>query len=210
MAVDSIFLKEDGIESVRNPLLANVVAWMVWKMKPEEANPERIVELVKQMGELIDGYVINVVRKVDNRIEGYKLTLARDEQKIEYLSGENGNTLKQVNIIDPAQPAMKWALPPKRMWRGGWKYFTSRIKTLTKHTETYQHFCQYSLNTTTLPLVHGRIQQLIFGDLASDYVSPDLGAVCVGFIDQEVGTSVSCKLNDSGKLADLEYAELIN
>ena len=63
VGMDSLFLREDEIDKVESPLLANVVSWLVWRMKPGEAGPERIVELVKSLGELVDGYVINVVRQ---------------------------------------------------------------------------------------------------------------------------------------------------
>jgi hypothetical protein len=210
VAVDSIFLKEEGIESMARPLLANVVAWIVWKMRASEADPERIVSLIKELGVLVDGYVINVVRKTASGIEGYKLILARDESRIEYLGDKLGDSLKQVNIIEPTKYVMQWALPPKRIWRGGWKYFTGRIKTLSKHIAQYQLFCQYPLTLSLLPSVHAHIQRIIFSDLAGDYVSPDLGAVCVGFVDEAVGTSVSCKLNDQQSIQTLAYIDTIN
>lgn len=210
VAVDSIFLKEDGIDSVRNPLLANIVAWMVWKMKPEEADPERIVGLVKSMGELVDGYVINVVRKFGSRIEGYKLILARAEHRIEYLGEENGNYLRQVNIIDPSEAVMKWALPPRNIWRGGWKYFRDRVKTLRKHAKQYGEVCNRSLDFDNLETVHRLIQTKVYGELAEYYVHADLGAVCIGFVDKQTGTSVSCKINNCEDLDTIEYLDLVN
>jgi hypothetical protein len=69
VGVDSLFLREDGIETVENPLLANVVSWLVWRMTPSEAEPNRIVELVQSLGELVDGYVLNIVRKAGDAVE---------------------------------------------------------------------------------------------------------------------------------------------
>lgn len=207
VAVDSIFLKEDGIEEVKKPLLANVVAWMMWRMSPEEASPARIMELVKRLGTLIDGYAINVIRKVGSEIQGYKLILARDEYRVEYLGNENGDTLVQVNIIEPSKSPMRWTLPPKNIWRGGYKYFMGRLKTLKLHTREYVEFTQYELSEDNLDSVHHKIQAMIFSTLASDYVSDDLGAMCVGFVDSNTGTSVSSKLNDGKDVAVVEYID---
>jgi len=206
VAVDSIFLKEDGIEIVDKPVLANVVAWMIWRMCPNEAQPESIIKIVNKMGTLIDGYVINVVRSVGGTIQGYKLILTRDESKIVRLGEKQGDYLKQVNIVDPDEVEMKWALPPRNIWKGGWKYFTNRIKTLKSHAKEYQYLSHKTMDKDNLNQVHQVIQKTIFGDLAESYVHADLGAVCVGFVDDSIGTSVSCKLND-GILEGLTYID---
>ncbi len=200
VAVDSIFLKEDGIECIERPVLANVVAWMVWKMRPEEAEAGRFVAMLKNMGTLVDGYVINVVRKVNVGIEGYKLIMARDESKIVKLGNSNGYYLKQVNIIDPSEVKMQCALPPRKMWRGGNKYFNSRINTLNNHAKMYRNLSERELSYDNLKATHQAIQQTIYGELCEFYVHADLGAVCVGFVDHNTGTSVSCKLNDGKDL----------
>jgi hypothetical protein len=207
VAVDSIFLREDGMASVQSPLLANVVAWLVWRMESEQADPERIVEMVQRLGILVDGYVINVVRKVHDQIEGYKLILAREEAKIVRLGDKNGDYLKQVNIVDPAELATKWALPPRNIWKGGWKYFTSRIKTLDAHARSYGSWCEGSLESDQVARVHHTIQSMVYGELASFYVHADLGALCIGLVDLQTGTSVSCKLNTTVQGADFDYLD---
>lgn len=206
VAVDSIFLSEDGIENVESPLLANVVAWLIWRMKPGEVEPIKIVKLVESLGELIDGYTINVVRKVGNKVEGYKLTFARDEHHPEYLGDKSGDYLRQVNIIDPKYPKMKWALPPKNIWRGGWKFFVTRLKTMDLHAKNYNAVARMSLDPKNLEQVHRLIQQTIFGDLREAYINPDMGAICIGLVDQS-GTSVSTKLNDDHDITQLEYID---
>lgn len=206
VAVDSLFLSEDGIEKVKDPLLANVVSWIVWRMKPEEAEPTKIVALVGELGELIDGYTLNVVRRVGAEIQGYKLTLARGEHKIEDLGTTPGSYLRQVNIIDPQYPKMRWALPPKKIWRGGWKYFVNRLKTLDEHAQKYQRLSQFVLAGNDLEDVHKLAQKTIFTDLRDAYINLDVGAVCVGLIDVS-GTSVSTKLNDDRDVMVLEYTD---
>ncbi|MBP9670700.1 hypothetical protein KBD75_04860 [Candidatus Woesebacteria bacterium] len=209
VAVDSIFLKENEIEKVQNPLLANVIAWMVWRMKPSEADPEKIITLVNRLGTLIDGYVLNIVRKVDKVIEGYKLVLARDEAKVVNLGQENGDFLKQVNIIDPSEMTMHWALPPRNIWRGGNKYFINRIKILKDHAMKYHEICNMSLQSDILETTHLVIQKTIYGELSDFYVHEDLGAVCIGFVDHTTGTSVSCKRNERKPIQSLEYVDMI-
>jgi hypothetical protein len=209
VAVDSLFVREDGIGDVKRSLLSNMISWMVWKMTPKQASPERIVALINSLGELVDGYAINVVRKVKGKIEGYKLILARNESKTEYLGEAVASYLCQTNIINPSYyEQMKWALPPKNIWRGGWKYFQNRIKTMDGHAHQYAQFARLSLGSKNIKSVHQAIQQKIFGDLRQDYISPDLGAVCVGLVDQ-AGTSVSCKLNDTKPLLELEYLDIL-
>lgn len=208
VAVDSLFLKEEQIEKVKSPLLVNIVSWLIWRMKPSEAEPENIIKLINSLGELVDGYAINVIRKVRDKIEGYKLTLARSEHKIKYLGDRAGSYLRQVNIIDPLYPRMKWALPPKKIWRGGWKFFLARLKTMDHHAKQYTGFASLSFDPTKVVYVHQTIQKMIFGDLHKSYINPDLGAVCIGLVDQR-GTSVSCKLNDDQDISVLEYLDTI-
>lgn len=207
VAVDSIFLKENDIENVEKPVLANVIAWMIWRMKPELADPDEIVTRLSKMGTLIDGYVINVVRSVGESIQGYKLILARDESKIVRLGEKQGDYLKQVNIIDPDEVEMKWALPPRNIWKGGWKYFRDRLAKLGNNVARYGDYTKFDMNNNIVETIHYTVQEKIFGELASDYVSPDLGAVCVGIIDINVGTSVSCKINDQKPLKVIEYLD---
>lgn len=189
-AVDSLFLREDGIENVAQPVLANIISWMIWRMPPSQAEPTEIIKLISDLGELIDGYAINIVRKVGKNIEGYKLTLARSEVKLEYLVGGSGSYLVQANIVDPKYGRMMWALPPRNIWRGGYKYFLKRMATMSKHARKYQTVAQMSLDPAKIERVHKQIQKTIATDLASTYVNHDLGAICIGLVDKS-GTSVS-------------------
>lgn len=66
-----------------------------------------------------------------------------------------------------------------------------------------------SLGADNLNEVHQKIQSTIYGELAEHYVHADLGAVCVGFVDQETGTSVSCKLNNKQDLETIEYLDWV-
>ena len=205
-AVDTLFVKEDGVYEVQKPLLANMISWMIWRMTPEEADPTKIVALIEKMGELIDGYAINVVRKVGDITLGYKLTLARSQIKIEMLGDKPGDFLAQTNLIDPKYPAMKWATSPRNIWRGGYKYFVNRYKTMAKHANLYNDIAQRTLDKNNLALIHQQILKTIMFDLKEAYVNDDLGAVCVGLVDQ-TGTSVSVKKNDE-KYAEIAHLEV--
>lgn len=208
VAVDTLFLIEEGIEMVENPLLANVIAWMVWKMKPDEADPNSILAMINEMGELIDGYAINVVRKVGDLTEGYKITLARTESRIEYLGNEVGSYLRQVNIVDPKYAPMKWASPPRRIWRGGYKHFLERLNNIDMHVAQYLPLAQQGLIQEDVESTHFQIQKTIYTDLSDAYINNNVGAVCVGLVDK-IGTSVSCKLNDQKPYVELEYIDLV-
>lgn len=207
VAVDTLFLKEDDIEKVEKPMLANVIAWMVWRMDPAECEPSKILELLSKLGQLIDGYAINVVRKVGGSTEGYKLTLARSESHTELLGQATGSCLRQVNIVDPRYPAMKYASPARNMWRGGYKHFLGRLETIDKHVSNYSYLLSYGLPKDELALLHNAIQKTIYTDLCEAYINENVGAVCTGFVD-ELGTSVSCKLNDGQPFSSVEYMDI--
>jgi hypothetical protein len=104
---------------------------------------------------------------------------------------------------------MQWALPPKRIWRGGWKYFTNRLKTIDQHALRYQSISKESMVEAGVEVVHSQIQQTIFGDMRETYVNVDMGAACVGIVDLQAGTSVSCKLNDGQDVSVIEYLDLV-
>jgi hypothetical protein len=207
-AIDTLFVKENGVAEVERPVLVNMISWMIWRMKPEEAEPNNIVEMINSLGELIDGYAINVVRKVGEVCEGYKLTLARSESKIEMLGETPSDYLAQTNLIDPKYPPMLWATPPRQIWRGGYRYFLHRYKTMASHAKMYQKYLIQSLNSRGILQVHKTIHKTILYDLKEAYVNKDLGAVCVGLIDKN-GTSVSAKKNDEN-FEEIEYLELFN
>lgn len=204
-AVDTLFVKEDKVDEVQRPLLANMISWIIWRMTPEGADPTKIVEMIEDLGELIDGYAINVVRKVGAQTQGYKLTLARSESRIELLGDIPGDYLAQTNLIDPKYPVMKWATPPRNIWRGGYRYFVNRYKTMAKHALMYKEFAVNGLDRANLANVHLQILKTIMREHKDAYVNDDLGAVCVGLVDH-TGTSVSVKKNDEkyDEIAHLE------
>jgi hypothetical protein len=206
VACDSLFLRQDKIDKVTNPLLANIVSWLVWRMKPEEVSADKIISLASSLGELVDGYAINIVRNVHGNVEGYKLIMARSDNRVEYLGKQIGCYLCQTNIVDPSCPSMKWTLPPKNMWRGGWRYFMGRIKMMDLHAKQYREQAGFSLHRGKEEQVHKVIQKEIFTKLKEFYLNPDVGAVCVGLVD-DLETSVSCKLNNDQPLSNWEYLE---
>lgn len=208
VAVDTLFLREDGIENVANPVLANVIAWMIWRMKPEEVDPEHILALSHELGELIDGYAINIIRKVGDKTEGYKITLARTESHIEYLGEQSGSYLRQVNIVEPNYPKMDWASKPVNIWRGGYKHFLERLQNIDIHMSRYSFLTSRRLSKDTIELSHFQIQKTIYTELSEAYINSNVGAVCVGLID-DIGTSVSTKLNDNLPFSEVEYLDLI-
>lgn len=207
IAVDTLFLKEGGIELVERPMLANVIAWMMWRMQPAECDPEKVLALLHKLGELVDGYAINVVRKVGTKVEGYKLTLARTESRTEYVGDAIGSYLRQVNIVDPGYPKMKYASPARNIWRGGYKYFLARLKNIDDDVSKYGQIMTQGLDDQMLLGVHTSIQRTIYTDLHDTYINENVGAVCVGFVDTE-GTSVSCKLNDGQPFKIIEYMDI--
>lgn len=194
-AVDTLFVKEDGIDKVRKPLLSNIVSFMIWRLAPSAADPDNVIKMISQLGELIDGYGINVVYKVGSAICSYKLTLARSEIRVQRLGQNLGDYLRQTNLIDPDLGQMKWATPPRSIWRGGYRYFIKRYKTMDKDASKYSELGNFQLQIPKLTLVHKKIQKTILSDLRDSYVNPDLGALCVGLVDLS-GTSVSVKRND--------------
>ncbi len=200
-AVDTLFVKEDKVNEVQEPLLANMISWMIWRLPPEEAEPSRVVKLIEKLGEMVDGYAINVVRKTKEGVKGYKLTLARGESKVEMLGMNCGDYLAQTNLIDPKYPKMSWATPPRQIWKGGYRYFVNRYKTMASHASLYHKFFDCSLNTRDILQVHKAVQKTVLFDLKDAYMNKDVGAICVGLIDS-CSTSVSIKKND------LEYESL--
>ncbi len=207
VAVDSLFLREDGIDIVEYPVLANMLSWMIWRMDPKSANPENVLGLYANLGELVDGYAINVVRKIGSKVDGYKLTFARKNFFVEKLGSETGSYLVQTNIVDPKYPKMEWALSPRNIWRGGWKFFNERVAVMTSHIRKFRQFTQINLNDNQVNNAHHSIQKTILFDLKDAYVNNDMGALCVGFVDVDK-TSVSCKRNDFD-YSKLEYLDIL-
>lgn len=208
IAIDTLFVTEDQVEQVQKPLLANMISWLMWRSKAEDLVPEKVVEMITSLGELVDGYAINVVYKVDKWVEGYKLILARSEATIERLGSQPGDYLRQTNLIDPAYPRMKWATPVKCIWRGGYRHFIERYKTLDKCAKLGAQYTHKCVNKSNLLQAHKMIQQFILIDQKNAFVNNDLGALCIGFLDNAL-TSVSCtrnfeKMSKFAYIVDLE------
>lgn len=212
VAVDSLFLREDGIVKFEKPMLANIVAWMVWQVQPGD-EPEKVMMKMRRLGEVVDGYAINVVQKRAGKIEGYKLTFARGDWEVERLGDQIGAYLAQVNIIEPRyvrakKPIAVWRYAPWKMvvdYRG----FLHRLRVMREYTEKYKHYLQITLSRQILKSVHLTIHKTIFRDLRKDLINKYMGAMCVGIIDKGIGMSVSCKLNDQKALEVVEYIDLV-
>jgi hypothetical protein len=76
---------------------------------------------------------------------------------------------------------------------------------MAKHALMYKEVAVYGLDKAKLANVHLQILKTIMFDLKDAYINDDLGAVCVGLVDQ-TGTSVSVKKNDEkyDEIAHLE------
>jgi hypothetical protein len=212
VAVDSIWLREDGIEKLERPMLANIVAWMIWYLYPSEASAEQVEALIKRLGNVIDGYAINVVRKTGENIEGYKITFARGDSEIERVWDQPGDNVRQVNIIEP-----RYARKKKRiaMWRHApWKMyvdyrgFLKRLRDMKAHIQAHKKWLQMSLETSQAEVVHRAIQSKIFSDYKEEYATEWMGAMCVGLLDQS-GLSVSVKLHDRRPIEVMEYVDKV-
>ena len=206
VAVDSLFLSEDGLTKINKPMLANIVAWLIWRMDPPEAEENKIMKMIVKLGLSIDGYAINVIRKVRSSYEGYKLTFTRDEGHVEWMGTEQGSYLRQVNIIDPKYhteevPIARYRTEPRRMYKGGWKTFIARLWALDRLINKYKWISRERVED---PLTtHIAIQNELFGKLRPVFINDDLGATCVGLIDYQ-GTSASVAVVKKSKKMKVE------
>lgn len=212
VAVDSLFLREDGIEKIEKPMLANIVSWLIWRMKAEDAEAEIVVAKMRSLGTVVDGYAINVVRKVDEKIEGYKLTFARDDWEIEKLWDQPGDHLRQVNIIEPRYVSAKkkivqWRHAPWKMYLD-YRGFLKRLREMKSCVQKYRKLIQTPFEAKDTKNIHLAIQRLIFTELKSLFVNDYMKAMCIGLVDQS-GTSVSIKLNEGGSADRVEYTDQI-
>lgn len=212
VAVDSLWLREDKLEKIARPILANIVAWMIWQMKPEEAEAERVVSLMKQLGSVVDGYAVNVIRKTKLGIEGYKLTFARDDYEIERVWDQPGDNLRQVNIVEPRyarakKPVAVWRHAPWKMYVD-YRGFLKRLREMKADVQLYKQWLQKPLLAGNIEKVHQGVQRAVFSDLRERYVSEWMGAMCVGLVDN-LGTSVSVKLNEKEPFDQLEYIDIL-
>ncbi len=213
-AVDTLYLSEHGVDEIERPALANVISWLVWRMQPEDASAEAVQAHIAELGEVADGYTIQVVRRTGATIDAYKITFARGDTAVEHLGDGVGAYLRQVNIIDPdyiatGEPVAAWRLPPRNMYRGYWRHFLDRLATIDRTMARYAPYTATVLSKETLERSHRNVQATLFGDLRSEFINSDVGAVCVGFLDQRCGTSVSCKVPDHRPLESLEYIDIL-
>lgn len=209
VAVDSLFLREDGIEAIEKPMLANIIAWLVWQSMPEEAEAKELIAKLAKLGTLVDGYAINVAVRTKEKVKGYKLTFAREEWECEHLWEQPGDNLRQVNIIEPRyarakKPVAVWRHAPWKMYLD-YRGFLARLRVMKEHIQAGRRYWTQGIPEGGLRDIHSAIQGQIFGRYAKAYVSEWMGAGCVGLVDLERGTSVSTKLNNGGELGTLEY-----
>lgn len=213
IAVDALFLREDDASTIAEPMLANIIGWLIWQMKPDETEPERTVTELAKLGTLVDGYAVNVVRNVNHKIEGYKVLFSRNDWMIEKLGEKVGDKLYQVNIFDQRldakdYPITQWQAP--RVEIEDYDSFIERQNFLEKIVDKYTKYLNTSITNSMIKSIHTRIQGMIFGEYNSEFVNEWMGAAVVGIMDQELGVSVSCKLNDQQPLTHLEYISHID
>lgn len=211
VAVDSLFLREDGIYDIERPMLANIIAWLIWYEYPKDACAELLVQKLKKLGTLVDGYAVNVVRRTKRGIEGYKLTFAREEWEIEKLGNNIGDNLRQVNIVDPAyarkrKPVAKYRHAPWKMAIDHYG-FLKRLRDIQSHLNSYKIWLASTLKVELASQAHKAIHKIIFENYPRHYVTEWMGAMCVGLLD-EFGLSVSTKLNDKRPVETVEYIDL--
>lgn len=211
VAVDSLFLTEDKIFEIERPMLANIIAWLIWYAHPKDASAEMLVSNLKKLGTLVDGYAVNVVRRTKLGIEGYKLTFTRDEWEIEKLGNNVFDNLRQVNIVEPAyarkhKPIAKYRHAPWKMAIDHYG-FLKRLRDMQSHLNHYKTEIVSPLNETLISQTHKAIHKVIFEKYPRYYVTEWMGAMCVGLLDLS-GLSVSTKLNDKRPVGTVEYIDL--
>ncbi|TXH05011.1 MAG: hypothetical protein E6R05_02470 [Candidatus Moraniibacteriota bacterium] len=211
VAVDSLFLSEDGIFNIEQPMLANIIAWMIWYENPTNASAEYLVKKLKPLGTLVDGYAVNVVRRGRGGIEGYKLTFARDEWEIEKLGSNLGDNLRQVNIVEPQyarnkRPIAKYRHAPWKMAIDHYG-FLKRLRDMNNHLSIYKKIICMELQKDKIAQTHLMIHRIIFEKYPKYYVTEWMGAMCVGLIDNKLGLSVSTKLSDNQPVETVEYID---
>lgn len=212
IAVDSLFLREDGVFEIERPMLANIIAWLIWYETPRDADANSIVAKLQKLGTMVDGYAINVVRRCKRSIEGYKVTFARDEWEVEQLGDKVGDNLRQVNIVEPEyarknSPVSRYRHSP---WKMGIDYygFLTRLRNMKSHINENRELLTQQLVQANIESVHKVIHKTIFEKYKKYYVTEWMGAMCVGLVDN-AGLSVSTKLNDKRPSELVEYVDLI-
>lgn len=209
IAVDSLFLREDDIEKVDYPMLANIVSWLMWRMSVKELDPHEIVVKLSGLGELVDGYVVNVVRKVGGKVQGYKLSFARHDWEVEKLGKKIGASLRQVNILEPHYVGenrliLQWQAPREQI-EDYWAFYL-RLQVMGELVKKYEEWFMQELGGKKIHSIHLVIMKLIFEIHRTEFVNHWMAAACVGILDQ-TGMSVSMKLNDNKPVAQVEYID---
>lgn len=181
LAVDALFLTEDGIEDIRQPMLANIVTWILWNSPHRSLTMKSAVDIVTACGQCIDGYAVNIVLPYPTA-RAYKITFTRDAVETEEIGESPGSYLRQLNIIDPAyaekgKAIARWRLPYRRFYRGYWNYYKERLKTIDRDITAYLPYTDKPIHD--YERIHRVILREIAGPaLAPHYLNEVVGAVC--------------------------------
>jgi len=203
VAVDALFLSEKGIGKIERPMLVNIMGWMIWEMEASQAEADNVIGITKFLGEFVDGYAFNIVRRVGEQIEGYKICVARKDWKIERLGDYVGAKIYQVNTFDiewekAKEQIVQWQAPRKMI--EDYDAFVQRQNFLNDFAPEIESKLELGSE-----IAHTAIQQLFFDKYREQFVNEWMGAAVVGMIDQSGVASVSTKLNDKQPIAQLEY-----
>lgn len=214
VAVDSLFLREEGMLEIERPMLANIVAWYIWYTDPTKTSISEVIEQCKSFGELVDGYAINlVIKSTEKIVEGYRLSCARNVWEVTRLGKEVNAQIVQTNIVDP-----KYMFIPNKIvqyqtpiWRMAVDYFgfLMRMRMMRIHISEYHQYTHTKLARAQLRLVHNFVQSIIYGKYRSHYVTEWMGAMCVGVLDTKLGTSVSMRRPERLSSRNMEYLSVM-
>lgn len=203
VAVDALFLSEKGIDKTERPMLVNILGWLIWEMEVSQADADNVILVTKLLGEFVDGYAFNIVRRVGEQIGGYKICVARKDWKIEKLGNDVGAKIYQVNTFD-----VKWEKEKARIvrWQAPHKEIDD-YDAFAQRQAFLNEFASEIVSKLNLgsKLAHTEIQQLFFGKYREQFVNEWMGAGVVGMMNQSGDISVSTKLNDNEPLEKLEY-----
>lgn len=205
IAVDALFLTEDGIYDIRKPMLANIVTWLLWRASHEGLEMEKAVSIVRTSELCIDGYVVNVLHRSAGTPGAYKITFTREDIETETIGETPGSYLRQLNIIDPAyagKPIARWRLPYRRFYRGYWNYYKERLKTIDRDIAAYLPYTSGTVRDHRS--AHDTLlREIASPSLAPHYLNEVVGAVCIAFADD---TTLSVTL---GLVEDSHFTETV-
>lgn len=207
MAADSLFLREDGAGELQKPILANIVAWLMWRQAMKNPKSYEAEKVIRRAGEAVDGYAVNLIYSRRGELDGYKVSFTRREVEFEYLGKESGAVGRQVNILEPryieeGREIAKWQLPPRKFYKGYWRYYQERIKRLDHDIAQYQPFLQK--NVKGKGEILKRIIMEITGPLAGHHLNEAVGAVSATMIGSE-GAKTAVGLVKKQKLGEIKY-----